>query len=204
MEPNKILFPIIKPESTKIKVIINNILIMLSNRIYIDKNGNKQPLLDYNDTTNLDDRGDGTYIIETNNGDKYAIKIIFQKIVATGKQSIISDFFKEYAQYKKIIVAHDFNNKIAEYVAKQNTQIFKEGALLENIIDYRDQPRFELLSPSEIKKFKMEYNATDYTTKKMVRSDPIAKYYALRKGDVVRIIRPSPTSGEGIDYRIVT
>ena len=54
-----------------------------------------------------------------------------------------------------------------------------------------------------MEKFKNEYNATDYTIKKILRSDPISKYYALRKGDIVRIIRPSPTSGEAIDYRIV-
>lgn len=204
MEPNKNLFTITKSDSIKTKIILDNVLIMLGNRIYIDKNGNKQPLLILDDAReSIVDKGDGTYIIKANNGDGYAIKIVFQRISATGKQSVVIDFFKEYAQYKKIIIARDFNNKIADYVAKNYTQIFKEAALLSNIIDYRDQPKFELLSPSEMEKFKSEYNATDYTTKKMLRSDPISKYYALRKGDIIRIIRPSQTSGEAIDYRIV-
>jgi DNA-directed RNA polymerase subunit H (RpoH/RPB5) len=205
MESNKNLFLVIKPESEKTKTILNNIMIMLGNRIYIDKSGNKQALVNPEEAiNNIDDRGDRTYTIKTNNGDKYAIKIVFQRISATGKQSIVNEFFKEYAQYKKIIVAREFNHKIFDYVSKHQTQIFKENALLENIIDQRDQPKFELLSPTEIEKFKSEYNATDYTTKKMNRNDAIAQYYALRKGDIVRIIRPSPTSGEGIDYRIVT
>jgi DNA-directed RNA polymerase subunit H (RpoH/RPB5) len=204
MEPNKTLFSVIKTDTYKLKIILNNVLTMLGNRIYIDKNDNKQALLNPTDALKkIEDRGDGTYTIRANNGDNFAIKIVFQKISATGKQSVVSEFFKEYAQYKKIIIARDFNNKIADYVSKHHTQIFKEATLLDNIIDYRDQPRFELLSPREMEAFKAEYNATDYTTKKILRSDPIAKYYALRKGDIIRIIRPSPTSGEAIDYRIV-
>lgn len=204
MEDNKILFSVIKPDAEKIKIIIDNVLKMLGNRIFIDKNGEKQPLLIPDKALKkIEDKGDGTYIIGADNGDNYAVKIVFQRISATGKQSIISEFFKEYANYKKIIIARDFNNKIADYVSRHHTQIFKESTLLYDIITYRDQPKFELLSPSEMEKFKNEYNATDYTIKKILRSDPISKYYALRKGDIVRIIRPSPTSGEAIDYRIV-
>ncbi|XWV26581.1 DNA-directed RNA polymerase subunit 5 [Tupanvirus soda lake] len=204
MEPNKTLFAVIKPDTVKTKIILDNVLTMLGNRIYIDKNGEKQPLLIVEGAAKkIEDRGDGTYTIKANNGENYAIKIVFQRISATGKQSIVSEFFKEYAQYRKILIARDFNNKIADYVAKHHTQIFKEATLLSNLIDYRDQPKFELLSPSEMEKFKSEYNATDYTTKKILRSDPVAKYFALRKGDIMRIIRPSPTSGEAIDYRIV-
>ena len=202
MEANKTLFLVIKSDAEKYKIIIDNVLAMLGNRIFIDKSGNKQPLLDPLETK-VDDKGDNTILVKANNGDTYAIKIVFQRVTSTGKQSIVSDFFKEYAPYKKIIIARDFNNKISDYMIKHRTQIFRESALLSNLIDYRDQPKFELLSPSEMEQFKLEYNATDYTTKKMLKSDPIAKYYALHKGDIIRIIRPSPTSGEAVDYRIV-
>lgn len=201
MESNKTLFPVIKPDAKKTKTILDNIIIMLNNRIYIDKNGEKHFLMAHQ--KQIEDKGDGIFIIKTNNGDSYAVKIIFQRISATGKQSVVTEFFKDFASFKKIIVAQDFNNKIADYVVKHQTQIFKESALLCNIIDYRDQPKFELLSPSEMEQVKTEYNATDYTIKKLSRSDPISKYYALRKGDIVRIIRPSPTSAEAIDYRVV-
>lgn len=205
MEPNKTLFRVIKPESEKTKIIIGNILKMLGNRIYIDKNGEKKRLL-YPDEAQktLEDKGDLTYIIKADNGDNYAIKIIFQRITATGKNSAISEFFKEYAKYKKIIVANDFNNKIIDYVAKYHTQIFKEPILLEDMLVHRDQPRFELLSPAEMKQVKEEYNVTDYTIEKLPRNDPMTKYFALKKGDIIRVVRPSPTAGFGISYRVVT
>lgn len=204
MEQNKTLFLVIKSDAEKYKTIILNTLIMLSNRIYVDKDGKKQPLLNFKEAINkIDDKGDNTVIIKADNGDLYAVKIVFQRITSTGKQSIISDFFKDYAQYKKIIVAEGFNNKIADYMTRHRTQIFKESALLSNLIDYRDQPKFELLTPTEMGQFKQEYNSTYYTTKKMLKTDAIAKYYALRRGEIIRIIRPSPTSGEAIDYRVV-
>lgn len=202
MEPNKTLFSVIKTESQKLEIILQNVLLMLSNRIYIDKNGDKQQLLD-RDKAKTADKGDGVHVVTADNGDSYAIKIIFQKITSTGKQSVISEFFKDYVQYKKIIIANDFNTKIIDFVSKHHTQIFRESALLQDIISYRDQPRFELLSPSEMGQVKKEYNITDYTTEKLSKTDPISKYFALKKGDIIRIIRPSPTSGEAIAYRIV-
>jgi len=205
MGENKTLFSVIKSESEKTEIIINNVLMMLGNRVYIDKTGNKQPLIDpVVAKKKIDDRKDGTFIIKANNGDNYAIKLIFQKITATGKQSIVNEFFREYPQYKKIIIAYDFNNKIVDYVTRQHTQIFRESALLTDIISYRDQPQFELLTPSEMEKVKEEYNITEYTTEKFMRNDPVVKYFALKKGDIVRIIRPSITSGQAIAYRIVS
>lgn len=203
MEPNKNLFPIMKDEAEKVKIIVENIIIMLSNRIYIDKNGNKQPLLNKNITLkDVEDKGDNTFIIKANNGDTYAIKIAFIKISAMRKQLLISEFFKDYVEYKKIIVAQDYNNKIEEYVIKHNAQIFRESSLLKDLLAYKDQPKFELLSPKEMEQFKLEYNSSNYMTKKFTRSDPMTKYFALKKGDIVRIIRPSPVSGESVDYRI--
>lgn len=200
MEPDKSFLQIFKTESEKTELIIKNTLIMLGNRIYVDKGGDKHPLLDPGKAgQNIKDKGDNVFIIEADNGEKYVLKIFFQKINAVTKQSPISSFLEEYATYKKIVVARDYNKKISE----SRTQFFSENSLLENILDYCDQPRFELLSPKEMELVKKEYNITDYTTSKYTKKDATVKYFALKKGDVIRVIRPSPTSGESIAYRIV-
>jgi DNA-directed RNA polymerase I, II, and III subunit RPABC1 len=199
---NKTLFTVIKNNDEKIEIIKKNIIIMLSNRIYIDKEGNKHSLIDKN--SKLKDHSNNVFTIKTDNGDNYAIKIIFDKITSVGKKSSINEFLEEYPKHKKIIVASEYINKIEVYMNKHHTQIFPENALLENIIDHHDQPvEFQLLTPAEMEQVKKEYNINDYTLSKYSRHDPIVKYYGLKKGDIVRIIRASPVSGLAIAYRIV-
>src|ERR1700733_2056095 len=204
MGENRSLFPIFKTEIQKVEIIVKNVIIMLSNRIYIDKNGEKKKLLDIDIATkNIDDKGDNTFVLKANNGDQFAIKIIFQKIVTTGKKSTISDFIEDYVQYKKILIANNYNNKVVAFVTGQNIQIFKEASFLEDIITHNGQPKFELLSPSEMENFKKSYNVTEYTIKKCPKNDAVVKYLGLKKKDIFRVVRPSPISGYAIEYKIV-
>ncbi len=211
LESNRNLHISIKSEAEKTTEIVKNVITMLSNRVYFDKSGKSHKLIIDGDGLksmegrgDFEDKGNNTFTVKVSTGDWYAFKIIYQKITAVGKQSDINDFFKDYAQHKKILIAQEYNKKIYDYVTKNHTQIFLESAFMQDIISHRDQPKFEILSPKEIEAVKLEYNINEYTTKKYLRSDPVVRYYGLRKGDIVRIIRPSLISGEAIDYRIVT
>lgn len=205
MEDKKSLFTVFKSESQKNQMIIDNTILMLSRRIYIDKNGDKNFLLDYDIVKNkITDHGNNTYSFKTNNDIIFTVKILYQKILSTGKQSAIIDFIKEYADDKKIIVATDFSNKAVEFAVKQGVQIFREDQLIIDIMSQKNQPTFELLSPKETEEFKKEYNCSSYTTPKILRQDIITKYYGLKKGDFIKAIYPSPTSGLSLEYRVVS
>lgn len=201
-----LVFPVQKSESQKVSIIVDNILRMLSKRIYIDENGDKFPLINYEEATNqIVDHKDNVFTIKANNGINYAFKIMFSKLSSFDK-SDIKDFTKKYSEHKKIIVAKDYNNRTLDKIdknSKQDTQLFYESSLMQDILDYFDQPRFEMLSPKEKELVMKEYNLSEYTMKKIKSSDPISKYFALKKGDVLRIIRPSPIAGETIDYRVL-
>ena len=124
-------------------------------------------------------------------------------IDSSGKKSIVSDFIEDYVQHKKILIANNYNNKVADFVTRQNIQIFKEASFLEDIITHIGQPKFELLSPSEMENFKKSYNVTEYTTKKCPKNDAVVKYFGLKRKDIFRVVRPSPLSGYAIEYKIV-
>lgn len=190
-------------EEDKIERILNNYLKMLSNRIYI-KGGEKQRLLDLEGAREaVEDKGDRTFTITANNNKIYSLKIILQKITSVSRNSPISEYLATYEGTNKTIVATDYNKKIIEHASKNKASIFKEADLMSDKLEYCDQPKFEVLSPTEKEQYFTEYNASAYTTKKILRTDPIVKYFAVKKGTVLRIVRPSSTSGEAIDYRIV-
>jgi len=200
----KSLFNVILTEEERLQTILHNLLLMLSRRIFI-KDGEKKQLITMEGAEKrIVDKGYNIYTLETDNYDNYAMIIIFQKITAIGKQSIVSDFFKDYSNFKKILVASDYNNKTLSSVLQNHSQIFRESTMMIDIISNEIQPKFELLSPEEMKRVKEEYHITDYTIPKLLKTDPVAKYFGLKKGEIIRIVRPSQISGLSISYRIVS
>jgi DNA-directed RNA polymerase subunit H (RpoH/RPB5) len=203
MEENRRIFSVMISEEEKIERILNNFLKMLSNRIYI-RNGEKRKLLNLdNARERVEDKGEQTFIITTNNKKTYSLKIILQKITSVSKNSPISEYLTAYEDTVKTIVASSYNKKIIDHALKNKSSIFTEADLLTDKLEYCDQPQFEILSPQEKTQYFEEYNTSAYTTKKILRTDPIVKYFAVKRGTVFRIIRPSSTSGEAVDYRIV-
>lgn len=203
MEVNKTVFNVNKTETHKTSIILENIVKMISSRMYVDK-GKLVPMLDPGTVINpKNDKGENTYVFKSSNGSDFAIKIIYQTLTTIGKQSPINEFIKDYPDHQKIFVVKSYSAKIYTHVTKNRSQIFKVDDLLENILDYSEQPKFELLTPEEMNLVRSEYNVNDYTLDKMGHNDPIARYFGLKKGDVIKIIRPSETSGIAIAYRVV-
>lgn len=204
MEKNREVFQTIKTEEVKSKIIQKFVLLMLSRRIYIDNEGNKQKLLDIDNIDMPELTLDKTFIVTANTGHKYITRIFFQKLTSSGKQSVISDFIKEYPTDKKIIIASDFTGKIKDFCSKNGIQLFKEDHMLQDIIVSKEQPaKFELLSPSEMKRIKDESGLNNYVIDKTEKDEIIVRYFAIGRGDIYRVERFSQTSGYCVAYRIV-
>jgi DNA-directed RNA polymerase I, II, and III subunit RPABC1 len=84
-----------------------------------------------------------------------------------------------------------------------NVEIFYQPHMVINITKHVFQPIFYLLSKEEEEEFLQKYNITKAKAPKMLKTDPIAKYYGAKQDQVFKITRRSGVSGEVDYYRVV-
>lgn len=72
-----------------------------------------------------------------------------------------------------------------------------------NIFNHKLVPKHEILSSEEREKILSEYRVQPYRLPRILASDPGVKAIGAKPGDIVRIIRDSPTAGKYTAYRYV-
>jgi len=92
---------------------------------------------------------------------------------------------------------------LVDMAPKYQLEQFLESELLVNVTEHVLVPEHLVLTPSEKAELLARYKLKDHQLPRMQIGDTIARYFGLRKGDVIKIIRPSVTSGRYVTYRIV-
>lgn len=75
--------------------------------------------------------------------------------------------------------------------------------LLKKIVEHEYVPRVEVLSKEEARKVLKKLHARVWQLPWLRANDPLALAVGAKPGDVVRIVRKSPSSGEFVAYRFV-
>jgi DNA-directed RNA polymerase I, II, and III subunit RPABC1 len=133
-------------------------------------------------------------------------KIGIKPIRAYKAEMIEANIHNAIVVVKNGITPYVKTNMQSEIQEPYNIEIFMENELLIDKTEHILVPKHELLTEEERKEFLVKYkiaNKANIPINKILSSDPIARYYGMKTGDIVKIERLSETAGIYVNYRVV-
>jgi DNA-directed RNA polymerase I, II, and III subunit RPABC1 len=125
--------------------------------------------------------------------DLVALKALMDEKYPTNEVTVIIVQDKQTPQIAKELLNDEY--KLYEIFSMKN--------LMFNITHHEIVPQHILLTQEEADMILKQYQTTRTQLPKLLTTDPVAKYYGMKAGDICKIIRQSPMTGESYYYRIL-
>eukprot|EP01137_Pigoraptor_chileana_P035912 Opistho-2@30662 len=131
-----------------------------------------------------------------------------KKVGITHLRTFCNQMEKEKIQRGIVVVSEGMTSSAKNFLSEMAAsnyiiEQYQETELLVNITEHQLVPEHRLLSEEEKLTLLAKYKLRDTQLPRIQHTDPIARYYGLRRGQVVKIIRPSETAGRYVTYRLV-
>ena len=105
-----------------------------------------------------------------------------------------------------LILKEKENSAVSKELNKEtykNVEVFLRKNMVFNITKHVYVPKHIILTKDEEKELLEKYYVTKNKLPKILKSDPIAKYYGMKTDQICKIIRKSPEVGDCLYYRLV-
>ena len=189
MDSMKILntFNTIKEMLTDRNIDISNLQNISQKEIEIQLNSNNNEIFYFNVHTNMKI----VYYLSKN----FKIATLENYLLNLNKKNNIKDFL--------VVTKEKINNLNFKTIKNINLQFFIVKELLFNITKHELVPKHEVIKDStEINDLVLKFNLKNKLQFPLIlKTDPMAKYLNVQSGELVKITRISPSSGEIIIYR---
>lgn len=135
------------------------------------------------------------------------------KVRASNISSLIYEMVEEKLQSNDTLVllvndnvsSDSLTEIINNFQLKQKKfiQIFNIESLMFNITEHVLVPHHEIMNQTETANIMSKYNIQNLLQLPLIlQSDPVAKFIGAKRGDIVKITKPSETAGEYVNYRL--
>ncbi|GLJ09602.1 hypothetical protein SUGI_0112580 [Cryptomeria japonica] len=92
---------------------------------------------------------------------------------------------------------------IKEISTRYLLEIFEETELLTNIKEHVLVPEHQILTVEEKNALLKQYSVQENQLPRMLETDPLARYYGLKRGKILKLIYNGNLTGHYVTYRIV-
>ncbi|KAE8294355.1 DNA-directed RNA polymerases I, II, and III subunit RPABC1 [Larimichthys crocea] len=111
--------------------------------------------------------------------------------------------FVFFPEEPKMGMTPSAKQSLVDMAPKYILEQFLQQELLINITEHELVPEHIVMTKEEVTELLARYKLKESQLPRIQAGDPVARYFGLKRGQVVKIIRPSETAGRYITYRLV-